>query len=86
MYLIRWFLLVVVGLCGCASTPTQFQPNSAANPNAPAAPRLPVANVLADRDPLAARVCPESGPCALSNSPAPAATSAESEHQHHHHH
>ncbi|HMY16315.1 MAG TPA: hypothetical protein PKA58_08280 [Polyangium sp.] len=86
MYLSRWILPLVVGTCGCASAPAQFHPNSAANPNAPAAPRLPVATVLAAGDPLAARVCPESGPCVMSNSATPAATPAESEHHHHHNH
>jgi len=88
MTAIRWLLPCPLVFClwGCASAPTAFHADSAANPNAPAAPRFPVATVLAAKDPLSARVCPESGPCVLTNSPPASSTPAESEHHHHHHH
>lgn len=79
-------LSLVVCLGGCASTPTAFRADSAANPAAPEAPRYPVANILAASDPLTARVCPESGPCVMTSPNVKAPEPAESEHHHHHHH
>ncbi|MBK9261946.1 MAG: hypothetical protein IPM54_19345 [Polyangiaceae bacterium] len=88
MLVTRFLLALCSIICaplGCAQTPTAFRADSAANPTAPAAPRLPVATILAEKDPLAARVCPESGPCALPSGATPPAP-AESDHHHHHHH